>query len=249
MKLSNIILTIFAILFIIYVFGIAAEIRFRGEERAMFVNHTGQQLQDGCTSNFRKDIPLPTFKILKIKKISEVGRITFSVNARNTFSVFAENKIELPDLEYHVSGDTLIIDRMYKQGLCNEFRIELGDSNTQIIADTMTINLSSKLDSIKTIDVKGSHTSFNLQSTNPNLIAIDTLRVDLTNNSSINSHSTVSVQHMAGGVHNNSRIELWNSQVESANVKIGKQSGITIDAKHYSNPDSSVQLIYQKTKP
>ncbi|UJH92099.1 hypothetical protein LZ575_05730 [Antarcticibacterium sp. 1MA-6-2] len=249
MKTSNIILTAFCILFIAYIFGIAAEIRFRGEKKERFFDPNSQELQVGCSSNFRKDIPLPSFKILKIKKISQVGNITFSAQASNTFSVFAESEIELPELEYHVSGDTLIIDRMNKPGLCNQFKMELVESKTKIIVDTMSINLYSTLDSLKGLELKGMNASFHFSGNGTNLKVIDSLLVDLKYDSSIYSHSVISIKHVAGEIQNNSRIELWNSKVESGQVQIGGNSTITIDANHYNNPDPSVQLIYQKIKP
>lgn len=52
---------------------------------------------------------------------------------------------------------------------------------------------------------------------------------------------------MAGEIQNNSRIELWNSTLESGTVQIGGHSRNLIDAQHYDNPDPSVQLQYQKT--
>ncbi|MEH6658444.1 hypothetical protein [Leeuwenhoekiella marinoflava] len=173
MKTSNIILTAFSILFIVYVFGIAAEVRFRGEKGQLFVENEFQQSSEGCTSDFRKDISLPSFKILKLNRISKVGNIKFNDQARNIFSVYSANEAGLPEIEYYTSGDTLFIEKMNKEGICNEFTLELTEPPLQIIADTMKVNLVSSAGNLNRLNLKGSNSTFQLLTVNNSIGSID----------------------------------------------------------------------------
>ena len=247
MKTSNIILTAFSILFIVYVFGVAAEFRISGEKRPLFSENEFQNSSEGCISAYKNEISLPSFKILKLNKITTVGNIRFNDQALNTFSVYGASETELPELKYHTSGDTLFIRKMSRKGLCNEFTLDLAELPQKIIVDSMNINIFNTLDNLKILNLKGSSTSFQLLSKNNMLRSIDSISIDL-NNSSIYSQSTILIKNIDGEALNNSSILLEKSKVESANVEVGPKSQIIINNSIYLNTDPSVKLIYQKMK-
>ena len=248
MKTSNIILTVFSILFIVYVFGIAAEIRFKGEKTPPYLDNNVPKNPGDCTSDYSLNIVLPSFKILKLNRISKVGNIKFNDQARNIFSVYSANEAGLPEIKYYTSGDTLFIEKMNKEGLCNEFTLELTEPPQQIIADTMRVNLVSSSGSLKSLNLKGSNSIFQLLTVNNSIGAIDSLTVNLDNDSSIYSQTLVSINRLEGKALNNSKILIRYSKVESANIEVGRESQIMINGQFYNNTDPSVKLIYQKTK-
>ncbi|RXG18386.1 hypothetical protein DSM03_1011068 [Leeuwenhoekiella aestuarii] len=249
MKLSNIILGSFCALFIIYVFGVAAEIRYRGEERIpSYLDNRVANYSEDCKSDYRIIHDLPAFKILKINKVSGVAKIKFDPKAQNQFLVYAERQEKLPEMEYHVSGDTLFIDKLDKEGLCDQFTIELTETPQQIIADSMKINLINSSAGLKRLNLKGSNTTFQLLTVNNSIGSIDSLTVNLNNNSSIHSQSMVLIDHLEGKAWNNSQMLLGNAKAESAQVEIYGQSQVMINDKFFDSADASEKIIYQKSK-
>ncbi len=246
MKLSNIILTAFSVLFIVYLFGVCAEIRLRGEKKNMFSYNPVQRFEEKCSSNYKTKIPLPSFKVLKINKISQSGLVVLGENRNTMFTVFGDSEKKIPNLEYHKSGDTLIIDKMNGTARCKEFKLELGESGPELIIDSMSVTLACKTESLNRLSLKGSNASFIFSDIDTNFKFMDSLDVDLKNNSSFRSSIQISVKHVAGKVSKHSEMDFWSAKVKSAEVEIGEHSRIIIEGKRYDNPDPSAQLIYRK---
>lgn len=248
MKISNIILASFCTLFIIYVFGVAAEIRFRGEER--IPPHLADQItnySEDCTSEHSVSLKLPAFKILNLNSVRGIGRIEFNPKAQNQFLAYAVSEEQLPEMKYHVSGDTLFIDKPDKERLCNQFKIELAEPPLEIIVDSMKIDLINTSAGLTSLNLKGSNATFQLITLNNSIASIDSLSVNLDNNSSIHSQTSVLIDHLEGKALNNSQILLGNSKAESADVEVHGQSNLMINRVNYQSSGPSEKIIYQKS--
>lgn len=242
MKLSNILLASFCTLFIIYLFGVAAEVRFKGVKNVGYEEQSNQYNE--CTLNPKTTIPLPSFKILKINNISDLGTISFSNQKQNSFSVYTPKDSVKPQLNYHTSGDTLFLETLDNKGICKAFRIDLTEHPHTLIVDSMVIHLTTTSTNLKKLQLKGSSTQFHLLDDDK---SIDSLKLDLANQSILTSNARLSIDNLEGAIKEFSRIHLYNAKVESANVQIGVDSQINIMGRFYTNPDPNVKLIYQQS--
>lgn len=249
MKTSNSILTVFSIFFLVYVFAIVAEFRFRGEKNELFTNNGNGQAPGVCITEFRRDLPLPSFKVLKIKGMRhQRGCINLNPGARNNLYAYANSKEELPELQYHTSGDTLFIDKINKQPSCNQFNLELSEPPQKLIVDSMMVRMTSTSDTLKALNISGSNARFELFNQKIRRISIAHFQMDLDHNSYVMSISDFSVNNFEGKILKNSKVEIMNFSIDTANVLIGGGSKVYLDRGLYHNSDPTATLTYQKMK-
>ncbi|RXG15963.1 hypothetical protein DSM03_103148 [Leeuwenhoekiella aestuarii] len=139
--------------------------------------------------------------------------------------------------------DTLFIEKLIEKGLCNEFRIKLTDTPHTVIVDSMVIHLTTTSDTFKNLNLKGTRTQFHFLENDK---TIDSLKITLDNGSVLSANGSISINALLGEIEENSSLNFTNSKIQSAKIKIGKNSQLSIDNGFYHNPDPKAKLIYEK---
>ena len=244
MKNSNIVLTSFLALFMLYIFGILVEIRITGKKRSPYTPSTMSKVEN-CNSDCRNVTKLPEFKILKIPKLSKIGTIILDQNTNAAFTTFTKSENAESEFTYHSVGDTLMIDKLNSENLCNEFKLELGGAMPEIIIDSTTINIFVKSDHLRRLNLKSSAGPIFISGYENKMIAIDSLEIDLNHNSTLRFSPGI-INSLSGKVANSSSLYLIGVKSKNTHVNIGEKSTV-IDKYQYYNPDPEIQLLYKKS--
>ncbi len=245
MKNSNIVLTSFLALFVLYLFGILVEIRVRGEK---WSPSTVAKIEN-CNSDFRNVTKLQEIKILKISKISQAGTIILDQSSDAAFTTFKKSKNGESWLTYHTVGDTLIIDKLSSENPCNTFKLELGGKIPEIIIDSVNVNLRVKSDNLEKLKIKSAEAFIEVFRDENKMTNIDSLEIDLDSNSSFSflsgSINSGSINFISGKVSNSSTLYLTEVKSKNTSVSIGGNSTV-VDRYSYHNPDPDIKLVYEK---